>query len=118
MNRHTATRMPDAMLEATTTTINLYSSLDRSLQYWPLWRFDPAADRDGHPLRLDSKPPSIPVSQFTMQEARFAMLARVNPDRAAELLERAQRDVDERWHLYEQMAGVERGVDRQEEAES
>jgi pyruvate-ferredoxin/flavodoxin oxidoreductase len=86
--------------------------------YWPLWRFDPAAGGDGHPFRLDSKPPSIPVSRFTMQEARFAMLTRVDPDRAAELLERAQRDVDERWHLYEQMAGVERGVDRQEEAGS
>ncbi|HET9249683.1 MAG TPA: pyruvate:ferredoxin (flavodoxin) oxidoreductase, partial [Actinomycetota bacterium] len=25
--------------------------------YWPLWRFDPSADDDGHPFRLDSKTP-------------------------------------------------------------
>jgi pyruvate-ferredoxin/flavodoxin oxidoreductase len=82
--------------------------------YWPLWRFDPGADGDGHPFRLDSKKPSIPVRDFAMQEARFAMLARVDPRRASQLLDQAQRDVDERWHLYEQMAGVEHGVDHGE----
>jgi pyruvate-ferredoxin/flavodoxin oxidoreductase len=82
--------------------------------YWPLWRFDPRAmEEDGHPFRLDSKRPSIPVSTFAKQEARFAMLGRVDPDRAAKLMERAQRDVDERWHLYEQMAGVERGPEHE-----
>jgi pyruvate-ferredoxin/flavodoxin oxidoreductase len=85
--------------------------------YWPLWRFDPGAGGDRHPFRLDSKKPSIPVRDFAMQEARFAMLARVDPHRSAELLEQAQRDVDERWHLYEQMAGVERGAEHAEEAE-
>jgi hypothetical protein len=50
-----------------------------------------------------------------MQEARFAMLARVDPYRAAELMALAQRDVDERWHLYEQMAGVERGPKHEKE---
>ena len=43
-----------------------------------------------------------------MKEARFAMLARTNPQRAERLLRLAQRDIDERWHFYEQMAGVER----------
>lgn len=82
--------------------------------YWPLWRFDPREkEGDRHPFQLDSKRPSIPLSTFAMQEARFAMLARVNPYRAAELMARAQRDVDERWHLYEQMAGVERGPEHE-----
>jgi pyruvate-ferredoxin/flavodoxin oxidoreductase len=76
--------------------------------YWPLWRFDPS-DLSGHPFHLDSKRPSIPLSTFANKEARFAVLARVDPDRAAQLADAAQRDVDERWHLYEQMAGVERG---------
>ena len=43
-----------------------------------------------------------------MKEARFAMLTRSNPERAEHLLCLAQRDIDERWHFYEQMAGVER----------
>jgi pyruvate-ferredoxin/flavodoxin oxidoreductase len=38
------------------------------------------------------------------------MLARTDPDRAAELMTLAQADVDERWHYYEQLAGVERTV--------
>ncbi len=36
------------------------------------------------------------------------MLARANPDRAEELMAAAQQDIDDRWHLYEQMVDVER----------
>nr|WP_300147956.1 pyruvate:ferredoxin (flavodoxin) oxidoreductase [Propionicimonas sp.] len=74
--------------------------------YWPLYRFRPGTD--GHPLHLDSKAPTIGVQEFMMNEARFAMLARANPKRAAELAELAQADVDVRWHYYSQLAGVER----------
>ena len=45
-----------------------------------------------------------------MKEARYAMLARANPERAERLMALAQRDVDERWHFYEQMAGIDRDV--------
>jgi pyruvate-ferredoxin/flavodoxin oxidoreductase len=84
--------------------------------YWPLWRFDPgAAEADGHPFRLDSKRPVIPLREFTQKEARFAMLHRTDPERAAALLARAQEDVDARRHLYEQLAGVERGPEHAEE---
>jgi len=79
--------------------------------YWPLWRYDPA-EQGGHPFHLDSKAPSIPLSAYTSKEARFAMLWRVDPDRAARLLDQAQRDVDERWRVYEQMAGMERTPER------
>jgi hypothetical protein len=41
------------------------------------------------------------------REARFAMLARARPADAAELAKLAQHDVDERWHVYEQMAEIE-----------
>ncbi|HET9672626.1 MAG TPA: 4Fe-4S dicluster domain-containing protein, partial [Actinomycetota bacterium] len=79
--------------------------------YWPLWRYDPSG-ADGHPLRLDSKGPSIPLSAFTSKEARFAMLQRVDPERAAKLLDEAQSDVHERWRVYEQMAGIEHTPER------
>ena len=43
------------------------------------------------------------------------MLARANPAQSERLLALAQRDIDERWRFYEQMAGVERSVpDRME----
>ncbi len=74
--------------------------------YWPLYGFDPGmVDR---PFHLDSKKPSLPVKEFAGQEARFAMLARTAPDRFSTLMEDSQTDVDERWRLYEQLAGVER----------
>jgi pyruvate-ferredoxin/flavodoxin oxidoreductase len=77
--------------------------------YWPLYRYDPSAVALGKPaLRLDSRKPKIPFAEFAKTEARFAMLARSNPDHAEELLAMAQQDIDDRWHLYEQMVHVER----------
>jgi pyruvate-ferredoxin/flavodoxin oxidoreductase len=76
--------------------------------YWPLYRFDPRhASAGEHPFRLDSRAPKLPLSEFTSREARFAMLGRSRPEEAAELAELAQHDVDERWHVYEQLAEIE-----------
>ena len=76
--------------------------------YWPLYRYDPRhASAGGHPFRLDSRAPKRPVSDFMSREARFAMLGRARPAEAAELGELAQHDVDERWHVYEQVAEIE-----------
>jgi pyruvate-ferredoxin/flavodoxin oxidoreductase len=84
--------------------------------YWPLYRFDPGATARGeHPFRLDSKRPTIPLREFAREEARFAILERSDPERAATLLAAAQDDVKARWHLYEQMAGIERGPEHQGE---
>ncbi len=77
--------------------------------YWPLYRYDPSAVADGKPaLHLDSRAPKIPFKEYAASEARFAMLARSNPEHAEELLAQAQQDIDNRWHLYEQMVHVER----------
>ncbi len=77
--------------------------------YWPLYRYDPGREISGHPgLRLDSRKPTIPFKEFAQKEARFAMLGRANPDRAEELMTLAQRDIDDRWHFYEQMVTIHR----------
>jgi pyruvate-ferredoxin/flavodoxin oxidoreductase len=77
--------------------------------FWPLWRYDPRlAVPDRRPMQLDSKAPSLPLKEFQMKEARFAMLARSDPEAYAELQVLAQADAEERRHLYEQLAGVER----------
>ncbi len=78
--------------------------------YWPLYRFRPSEHEAGHPLKLDSRKPSIPVATFTQAEARFSMLARSDPDRAKHLSALAQADADERWRYYSQLAGLERTV--------
>ncbi len=85
--------------------------------YWPLWRYVPEAVEAGeHPFVLDSKAPTIPLKTFAQTEARFAMLARTDPDRAEALLREAQQGVDDRRHLYEQMAGIDRNAEQPEEA--
>ena len=51
-----------------------------------------------------------PFMELAMKEARFAMLARTNADHAEHLFALAQKDIDDQWHYYEQMAGVERAI--------
>ncbi|WOQ16941.1 pyruvate:ferredoxin (flavodoxin) oxidoreductase [Raineyella sp. W15-4] len=78
--------------------------------YWPLYRFRPDTAGEGHPLHLDSKAPTKPVTDFMRGETRFTMLTRSDPQRAAELAALAQSDADERWRYYSQLAGMERTV--------
>lgn len=77
--------------------------------YWPLYRYDPSREAAGQPgLRLDSRKPTMPFKEFARKEARFAMLGRANPERADALMDLAQQDIDDRWHLYEQMITIHR----------
>ncbi len=78
--------------------------------YWPLYRFHPSDVEDGQPFKLDSAAPSMPIKEFVAAETRFAVLARTHPERAAELSELIQADVDERWRYYEQLAGMHRSI--------
>ncbi len=78
--------------------------------YWPLYRYRPSEIDGGKPFKLDSASPSIPIADFVATETRFAILERTHPERAAELAALAQADADERWHYYEQLAGIERTV--------
>ena len=80
--------------------------------FWPLWRYDPrhAAAEGRHPMQLDSKAATMPLSVFQSKEARFAMLARSRPQEYAGLQRLAQSDADERRRLYEQLSGIEREV--------
>ena len=84
--------------------------------FWPLFRYDPRnAHKDDHPFHLDSRPPKMPFKEFAMKEARFATLVRSNPEQAERLFQKAQQEIDDRWHYYEQMAGVERELGEEEE---
>lgn len=79
--------------------------------YWPLYRFDPRIGKDGgKPFQLDCHKPRLSFKQFASQEARFAMLQKSNPRQAERLFELAQRDIDDRWHYYEQISNVERSL--------
>jgi pyruvate-ferredoxin/flavodoxin oxidoreductase len=73
--------------------------------YWQLFRFDPrAVDKGENPFRLDSKPPKLPLKEFTQLETRFKMLEKSHPERAKELAALAQEDASARWRIYELLA--------------
>ncbi len=75
---------------------------------WVLYRYDPRlADEGKNPLQLDSRAPKIPLRDYAYNETRFRMLTQTDPDRAEMLLKLAQKDVDERWRMYEQLASLE-----------
>jgi pyruvate-ferredoxin/flavodoxin oxidoreductase len=79
--------------------------------FWPLYRYDPRlAHGSEHAFRLDSRKPTIKFKDYAMKQARFATLARSNPAEAERLFALAQQDIDDQWHFYEQMAGVERDI--------
>ena len=78
--------------------------------YWPLYRYHPSPEPGTRPFQLDSKAPSIPITEFALAETRFSMLARSDPEQSRHLLALAQADADERWRYYEQLAGLTRTV--------
>jgi pyruvate-ferredoxin/flavodoxin oxidoreductase len=74
---------------------------------WPLYRFNPALIEQGqNPLSIDSKEPTIPVSQYAYNETRYRMLLLSDEQRAEALMKLAQKDAKSRWALYQQMAAL------------
>jgi pyruvate-ferredoxin/flavodoxin oxidoreductase len=88
--------------------------------YLQLYHYDPRLGMGGadQPLKLDSRKPTVPFEQFAMKEGRFAMLAQSEPERAKHLMKLAQADIDARWQLYEQIAGVHRVVPQEGDGEA
>ncbi len=76
--------------------------------HWIMFRYNPALEAEGKsPFTLDSKPPKIPLKEYAYNETRYKMLARSKPERAAQLIELAQKDVDRNWEVYQDLAGLE-----------
>jgi len=75
--------------------------------HWPLYRHNPSLAAEGkNPLKLDSRKPKKTFEDFAYAQNRFRMLHKSHPDEARKLSELAQRDADERWHMYSQLAGM------------
>jgi pyruvate-ferredoxin/flavodoxin oxidoreductase len=74
---------------------------------WPVYRYDPRLANEGkNPLIIESKEPSIPVSQYAYNETRYKVLTQMDEARAEELMKEAQHDANSRWRLYEQLAAM------------
>lgn len=73
--------------------------------FWPLYRYNPLLAKEGkNPFQLDSKAPTIPVTQFAYNEPRFKSLLKSHPEHAELLMKELQGDIDRKWKLYEKMA--------------
>jgi len=78
--------------------------------HWPMYRYDPRMVTLGqNPLMIESKAPSIPISQYAYNETRYKMLTQMDEERAEELMRDAQKDAKSRWTLYQQMAVMHYG---------
>lgn len=87
---------------------HLHQQLAVDSGHWPLFRYNPQHAAAGkNPLHLDSKAPSIPYRDFIEREIRFSMLWRTHPEQAEKFLEQSQKEVQHRYHYYEQLAGLE-----------
>jgi pyruvate-ferredoxin/flavodoxin oxidoreductase len=74
--------------------------------YWPLFRYDPTRRRRGqNPFRLDSPRPRLKLDDFAYRELRYEVLTQIDPEGAAHMLRQAQASIDERYRVYEDLAG-------------
>ena len=75
--------------------------------YWTMYRFNPALIKQGkNPLKLDSKEPKRHVREYALNETRFTILNRINPDLAEHYLQEADQDAKERFAYYSQLADI------------
>jgi pyruvate-ferredoxin/flavodoxin oxidoreductase len=73
--------------------------------YWQLYRYNPDLIEKGeNPFKLDSKGLKMPFKDYAYMETRYKMLTKTHPELAKKLMDEAQKDVEDRWNTYQQMA--------------
>ncbi len=76
--------------------------------YWHLWRYNPTLKEEGkNPFILDSKEPTGTVKEFLEGENRYLMLKKAFPEVAAQLFDKAEKDLIERYEIYKKKAAEE-----------
>jgi pyruvate-ferredoxin/flavodoxin oxidoreductase len=90
--------------------INLENGLEQQEMavksgYWPLYRYNPTLRGEAkNPFVLDSLRPTIALRDYAYNETRYSSLRRTNLEQADRLMEFAQKVVEQKWALYEEMA--------------
>ena len=59
-----------------------------------------------HPLKLDSRKPSVPLTRYLASEGRFDRVTNEKDGPHVDLLHAAEADAAHRWTLYEQLAAL------------
>jgi pyruvate-ferredoxin/flavodoxin oxidoreductase len=75
--------------------------------HFPLYRYNPSLTAEGkNPLVIDSKPPTMKFSESAMKENRFRVLQQMNPEHAAELMARADKQFAAKYDLLTKLAAL------------
>ncbi|MCF7823995.1 MAG: pyruvate:ferredoxin (flavodoxin) oxidoreductase [Candidatus Marinimicrobia bacterium] len=75
--------------------------------YWTLYRYNPLLALEGkNPLKLDSKPPTRHVREYSSNETRFTILSRINPTLATQYLEQSDKAAKEKYEYYSKLAAI------------
>lgn len=73
--------------------------------YWPLFHYNPLKPK-GQRFVLDTKDPSIPLSDFMYHENRFKIIKQKNPEKAAEFMEQAEEMKNTKWDRLRTLTGL------------
>lgn len=72
---------------------------------WILYRYNPELAKEGkNPLLLDSKKPTVPISQYMNTETRFKILNQTNFKLAEYFVDLAQKHAIERYEIYKYLS--------------
>ncbi len=75
---------------------------------WSLYRYNPRLAEEGkNPLTVDSREPSIPISEYAYNETRYRMLVDKDETRAEQLMKQANQDAKIRWSRLNRLADLE-----------
>jgi pyruvate-ferredoxin/flavodoxin oxidoreductase len=73
--------------------------------YWILYRYDPRLKEEGkNPLQLDSKEPSVDVTELLDNERRYSSLKHNFPENYDQYRSEMEKFVKERYDKYKKMA--------------
>jgi pyruvate-ferredoxin/flavodoxin oxidoreductase len=76
--------------------------------HWPLYRYNPALVAEGkNPLQIDSKDPTLALSDFALGENRYRILQKSDPERSERLISEAQKAVAAKFKMLKNLAGME-----------
>ncbi len=75
---------------------------------WSLYRYNPQLAQEGkNPLIIDSKEPSISITDYAYNETRYRMLVNKDETRAEQLIKEADQDAKLRWSRLQRLADLE-----------
>jgi len=73
--------------------------------YWPLFHYNPQKQK-GERFVLDTKDPSLPLSDFMYHENRYKIILQKDPEKAAEFMQQAEEMKVTKWDRLHTLTGL------------